>query len=73
MKLGLSSYAYRWSIGFPGHENPCSMSLVEFLEQAIHFGFDGVQICDNLPIYDLPVSKTNYSSKRCSSRQGDGD
>jgi sugar phosphate isomerase/epimerase len=57
MKLGLSSYAYRWSIGFPGHENPCSMSLVEFLEQAIHFGFDGVQICDNLPIYDLPVSK----------------
>lgn len=52
---GLSSYAYRWSIGYGEHRPAHPMSTAGFVEKAAHFGFGRVQICDNLRYDKLSV------------------
>jgi len=53
MKLGLSSYAYRWSIGIKGDTLTHPMKVEEFIGKAIDFHLQGVQICDNLPYWEI--------------------
>lgn len=53
MRLGLSSYAYRWSIGHDGYAPSTPLDVAGFVRKAVELGFDGVQICDNLPYQDL--------------------
>ena len=53
MKLGISTYAYTWSIGFPGAEPVCPMTAVDLLAKAHELGIMVVQIGPNLPIDQL--------------------
>ena len=56
LQFGLSSYSYRWSIGYGSHHPAKPMNTYAFIEKAAYFGFSSVQICDNLPYNKLPVS-----------------
>jgi sugar phosphate isomerase/epimerase len=53
MKLGLSSYAYRWSIAVKGFTPTRPMKVQELLLRAAHHGLEGVQICDHTGFQNL--------------------
>lgn len=57
MKLGLSSYAYRWSIAVKGFIPTRSMKVLEFLQRAARHGVEGVQVCDHMGFQDLSDSE----------------
>lgn len=50
MKLGLGSYAYRWSIGIKDQQPAVKMTPFEVLDQAAALGLDVVQYADNMPL-----------------------
>lgn len=52
--LGIGTYAYAWSIGVPGYEQPAQpMRYHDFLETASDLKLTTVQIADNLPLDKL--------------------
>jgi len=51
--IGISSFAYRYSIGLPGLIPINPMSALDFLHSAHELGFQGVQLCENLNISDM--------------------
>jgi 3-oxoisoapionate decarboxylase len=54
MRLGIGTWAFPWSIGIPGHPQPTNpLDAVGLLHQARTLGLSLVQICDNLPYYEL--------------------
>jgi sugar phosphate isomerase/epimerase len=54
MQLGIGTWAFPWSIGIPGHPQPSNpLDAVSLLHKAHTLGLSLVQICDNLPYYDL--------------------
>ncbi len=53
MRLGLSSYAYRWSIAVKGYRPAKPLTTKEFILKALNHGVDGVQICDHLDFVTL--------------------
>ena len=57
MKLGLSSYAYTWSIGVPGHPPAYPMTASQLLETAARSKVAVVQIADNMPLHRLPAAE----------------
>lgn len=69
MKLGLSSFAYRWSIGVKGYIPSNPMNLDQFINKAISLNLSGVQICDNLRYYDLSECKLKKIKKRIEERR----
>ena len=59
MKLGIGSYAYMWSIGFPGAAPEAPMSAMGFLGKARQLGVRVVQYGPNLPLQALPGGELN--------------
>lgn len=57
MKLGLGSYALAWNIGVPGHLPERPLDVFGFVEVAAQYGFDLVQVADNLPLAGLSEGK----------------
>lgn len=57
MRLGLSSYAYTWSIGVPGHPPAHPMTGGQLLETAARLQVPVVQIADNIPLHRLPAAE----------------
>ncbi|WP_068118794.1 sugar phosphate isomerase/epimerase family protein [Tropicimonas marinistellae] len=53
MRLGLGSYAYRWSIGIKDQIPARSMTPFDVLEAAEALGLDLVQYADNMPLDSL--------------------
>ncbi len=52
--LGIGTYAYAWSIGVPGYEQPdAPMNHRGFLQAAADLGIRVAQIADNLPLHTL--------------------
>ncbi|QQO08123.1 sugar phosphate isomerase/epimerase family protein [Breznakiella homolactica] len=49
-QLAVSSFAYRYNIGFDGFASPRPLTAENFLRRAGDLGFQGVQICENLGI-----------------------
>lgn len=49
MKLGISSYAYGWAIGFGAVRPPIPMRVMDLLAHAVRLNCQVVQIADNLP------------------------
>ncbi len=64
MKLGLSSYAYRWSIGVENYAPSNPMTFEQFVNKAIYLNLDGVQACDHLRFFDLPDYKLKEISDK---------
>jgi sugar phosphate isomerase/epimerase len=51
VKIGIGSYAFRWAIG-ARHAQP--MTPEGMLDQAAALGAEVVQICDNVPLAEMP-------------------
>jgi sugar phosphate isomerase/epimerase len=51
MRIGLGTYAYAWAIGVPGYPPKKPLPVFEFLDRASMYGFDCIQIGDNLPLH----------------------
>lgn len=60
MKLGIGTYAFMWSIGFPGADPISPMNAFDLLEKAMELGVKVVQYGPNLPLDSL--SKDQLSS-----------
>jgi sugar phosphate isomerase/epimerase len=58
MKLGLGTYAYRWSIGIKDQVPERPMTPFEVLDAAQRYGLDVVQYADNMPLDRL--SETDH-------------
>lgn len=54
MKLGIGTYCYMWSIGFPGATPQNPMTALDLLAQAREFGLHLVQYGPNLSLGTLP-------------------
>ena len=54
MKLGVGSYAFRWSIGIKDRIPARPMRAIEVLESTHALGLGLVQFADNLPLHTLP-------------------
>jgi len=63
-RLGLGSYAFRWSIGIGERRPPVPMSAAEVLEAAAALGFELVQYADNLPLHELPEAELETLGER---------
>ncbi|MFO1107216.1 MAG: TIM barrel protein, partial [Amaricoccus sp.] len=50
MKLGLGSYAYRWSIGIKDQKPAKPMTAFDVLDAAHGYGLEVVQYADNMPL-----------------------
>jgi sugar phosphate isomerase/epimerase len=50
MKLGISTYAYTWSIGIKGVEPAYRMTVLDVLQKAHELGVKVVQVGPNLPL-----------------------
>lgn len=57
MKLGIGTYSYMWSIGFPGAEPEAPMRALDLLEKAVRMGVKVVQFGPNLPLFELPPAE----------------
>jgi 3-oxoisoapionate decarboxylase len=53
MKLGLSTWAYTWSIGWAGKKPARPLDAMSFLETAAALGARVVQFADNLPLHAM--------------------
>lgn len=54
MNCGLGSFAFTWAIGASFHAPDQRLTPVGFLDQARRLGATVVQVCENLPLVDLP-------------------
>jgi sugar phosphate isomerase/epimerase len=57
VKLGIGTYTYMWSIGFPGAQPEHPMTALALLEQARELGVRAVQYGPNLPLESRPASE----------------
>lgn len=64
MKLGLSTYAYAWAIGVPGHPPARSMDVFALLAEAVRLGTRVLQVCDNLPLTHLNPAELDEFERR---------
>jgi 3-oxoisoapionate decarboxylase len=64
VRLGLSSYAYTWSIGVPGHPPRHPLTAMRLLEHAARLDVPVVQIADNLPLHLLPPGDVEVLAER---------
>jgi 3-oxoisoapionate decarboxylase len=55
MRLGLSSFAYAWAVGVPGHRPAQPLTPLGLLQKAKALGVTLVQFGDNLPLLSLPT------------------
>jgi 3-oxoisoapionate decarboxylase len=64
VRLGLSTYAYTWSIGAPGHPPRHPLTAMELLERAAGLNVPVVQIADNLPLHLMPAGDVEALADR---------
>lgn len=64
MRLGLSSYAYAWAIGVPGHTPAQPMDACTLVAEAQRLGVRVLQVCDNLPLIALPPEQLRAFERR---------
>ena len=57
MQLGISSYAYSWAIGIPGHLPEKPLTVAGLIDKARQLHIDCIQIADNLPLHNLSWDK----------------
>ncbi len=64
MKVGLTSYAFRWAIQGHGMPDDAPMAPAQLLTKAADLGAEVVQVCDNLPLDHLPAAELERISRR---------
>jgi len=53
VKLGIGTYTYMWSIGFPGAEPEVPLRALDLIEKAVKLGINVVQFGPNLSLLEL--------------------
>lgn len=48
IKLGISSWAFRYAVGFKGFDNPNPMGIKDFIIKSEELGYKRIQLCENL-------------------------
>jgi sugar phosphate isomerase/epimerase len=65
MKLGINTYTYMWSIGFPGAQPEKPLTATGMLEKACELGVQVVQMGPNLPLEKLSEAElARFDRKR---------
>lgn len=64
MKLGINTYTYMWSIGFPGAQPEKPLTALGFLEKAHELGVKLVQSGPNLPLDQIPDGDLSLFDRR---------
>ena len=64
MKVGVSSWAFRWAVGSPDAPPTRPLDAVGLLEKAADLGAEVVQVCDNVPIDLLDQEQLGRLSSR---------
>lgn len=54
MRLGIGSYTYTWAIGVAGSLPGIPLTPEGLVRRAVELGVQVVQVCDNLPLHQLP-------------------
>ena len=55
MQLGISSYAYSWAIGIPGHLPEKPLTVAGLIDKALQLHIERMQVADNLPLHNLSL------------------
>jgi 3-oxoisoapionate decarboxylase len=66
LKLGIGTYTYMWSIGFPGAEPEAPMRAIDLVSKAHEFGVRVVQFGPNLALYELDPGELQEVLSACS-------
>lgn len=64
MRLGIGSYTYTWSVGFPGAVPEHPLTVLDLLERAREMNVKVVQIGPNLPLDKLGAQELAVLEKR---------
>jgi len=64
MKLGISSYAYSWAVGVPGHHPAQPFDENGLLDKAHEHGVKLLQVCDNLPLHTFDSGRLDRLARR---------
>lgn len=64
MKIGVGSYAFRWSIGFKDRIPSTPMSPIGLVDRVAELGAEVLQIADNLPLHLASVSELDRLAER---------
>jgi hypothetical protein len=67
VKIGLTSYSFRWAIEGRGMPGGLSMTPIQLLEKAAELGAQVVQICDNMPLDGLSAAELEHIRSRAHS------
>lgn len=67
MKLGIGTYTYMWSIGFPGFAPMKPMRAMDLVAQAQKLDVRVLQFGPNLPLYELPSAELQALLEACRS------
>lgn len=57
LRPGISSYAYTWAIGVPGHPPGTPMTTFDLIDKAVDLQVYDVQIADNIPLEEFSKEK----------------
>jgi sugar phosphate isomerase/epimerase len=57
MRLGISSYAFGWSVGVPGYPPPSPFSEHDLIDFAKRFGLHVVQFGDHVPLHTFTAAR----------------
>ena len=57
MRIGLASWAFRYSVGAPGVTPSHPLSHIEMAEAAAGLGAEVLQLCDNAPLHRLSTGE----------------
>ena len=68
MKLGVGSYAFRWSLGFKDRVPEHAMRLVELIDRVADLGAEVLQVADNAPLHRLSVEELRELAERAGER-----
>ena len=68
MKLGLGSYAYRWSIGHKDRVPSKPLDCLELLDITSKLGLGVLQIADNMPVHNITNQTLDNLSESAKSR-----
>ncbi len=60
MKIGISTYAFRWAIGTDSFRPDQPMTVLDFMKRAHREGAEVVQICDNLPLHGMSEEELDH-------------
>ncbi|MDX2302539.1 MAG: TIM barrel protein [Microscillaceae bacterium] len=65
MFIGMSSFTYGWNIGTPEYRPPLGWTESDLVDVVCRFGFNCLQIGDNLPLHTFSVERMVVLKNKC--------